>query len=86
MRHPKNTFIPLDIQCFWCNGHMKRGTCRTGTAIENVTYFCEECGAVSHFAVSDRVKISSIEVEYKASEPVRNQETKAQGLPKEARA
>lgn len=79
MSRPRNTFIPLDIQCFWCNGHMKRGTCHTGTAIENVTYFCEDCGAVSHFAVSDRVKISSIEVEYKASKPVCNQETKPQG-------
>lgn len=48
---------------------MKRGTCRTGTAIEHVTYFCEDCGAVSHFAVSDKQKISSIEVEYKSADP-----------------
>ena len=69
MSRPRNTFIPNDIQCFWCNGHMKIGTCRIGSGVENVTYFCEECGAVSHFAVSDRGKISTIEVEYKASEP-----------------
>ena len=79
MSAPIKTFIPLDIQCFWCNGHMKRGTCRTGFGIDTVTYFCEDCGAVSHFAVSDRVKISSIEVEYKASEPMCNQKTKPQG-------
>ena len=76
---PRKTFIPNEIQCFWCNGHMKIGTCRTGSGIENVTYFCEDCGAVSHFAASDRWKISAIEVEYKASEPVRHQETKPQG-------
>ena len=79
MSRPRKTFIPLDIQCFWCNGHMKIGASGAGSGVENVTYFCEECGAVSHFAVSDRVKISSIEVEYKGSEPVCNQETKPQG-------
>lgn len=69
MIRPRNTFIPRDTQCFWCNGHMKIGTCRTGPGIEHVTYFCAECGAVSHFAVSDKQKISSIEVEYKSSDP-----------------
>ena len=69
MSAPRKTFIPLDIQCFWCNGHMKRGTCCTGSGIEHVTYFCEGCGAVSHFAVSDKQRISSIEVEYKSVDP-----------------
>lgn len=69
MPAPRKTFIPNEIQCFWCNGLMKRGTCRTGTAIETVTYFCEDCGAVSHFAVSDKQKISSIAVEYKSADP-----------------
>lgn len=69
MLTPRKTFIPADIQCFWCNGRMKRGTCRTGTAIEHVTYFCEDCGAVSHFAVSDKQRISSIAVEYKSVDP-----------------
>lgn len=69
MSRPRKTFIPLDIQCFWCNGHMKRGTCRTDSSIETATYFCEDCGAVSHFAVSDKQRISSIAVEYKSVDP-----------------
>ncbi len=39
----RNTFIPLDIQCFWCNGKMDRGTTITGT-LNCVTYFCKQCG------------------------------------------
>ncbi len=58
-------FIPLDIQCFWCNGQMERGTVRVGT-FTSATYFCKQCGGVSHFAVNDKQKISSIEVEYKS--------------------
>ncbi len=61
----RNTFIPLDIQCFWCNGQMDRGTVVSGT-LNCVTYFCKQCGGVSHFAVNDKQKISSIEVEYKS--------------------
>lgn len=45
---------------------MKRGTNYTSTTINCVTYFCEDCGAVSHFAVNHKQKISSIEVEYKS--------------------
>lgn len=59
------TFIPEDIQCFWCNGHMERGATSIGT-ITCATYFCKRCGGVSHFAVNDKQKISSIEVEYKS--------------------
>lgn len=59
----RNTFIPLDIQCFWCNGHMERGITTYGE-LNCVTYFCKRCGGVSHFAVNDRQKISSIEVKY----------------------
>lgn len=61
----KNTFIPLNIQCFWCNGKMERGTVLSST-LSCATYFCKQCGGVSHFAVNDKKKISSIEVEYKS--------------------
>jgi len=64
MNH-RNTFIPLDVQCFWCNGQMDRGTVISG-ALNCVTYFCKRCGGVAHFAVNDKQKISSIEVEYKS--------------------
>ena len=62
----RNTFIPLDIQCFWCNGQMERGTVISSGTLSCVTYFCKQCGGVSHFAVNDKQKISSIEVEYKS--------------------
>ena len=61
----RNAFIPLEIQCFWCNGQMERGTVHSGT-LNCVTYFCNRCGGVSHFAVNDKQKITSIEVEYKS--------------------
>ena len=64
----RRTFIPHGIQCFWCNGHMKSGTVYTGSALNHVTYFCEDCGAVSHFAVNDKQRISSIEVEYRSQD------------------
>lgn len=63
------SFIPNDIQCFWCCGHMKRGTCFSSFTINHVTYFCEDCGAVSHFAVNHKQKITAIEVEYKSDQP-----------------
>ena len=63
----RNTYIPLDIQCFWCNGQMKRGTAISGE-LNCVTYFCKRCGGVSHFAVNDKQKISCIEVEYKSQD------------------
>ena len=62
----RNTFIPLDIKCFWCNGQMERGTVVSSCTLNCVTYFCKQCGGVSHFAVNDKQKISSIEVEYKS--------------------
>lgn len=61
----RNAFIPLEIQCFWCNGQMERVTLYSGT-LNCVTYFCKQCGGVSHFAVNDKQKITSIEVEYKS--------------------
>lgn len=61
------TFIPAEIQCFWCNGTMRRGTNFSSFSINHVTYFCDDCGAVSHFAMNHKCKISSIEVEYKTT-------------------
>ena len=58
------TYIPLNIQCFWCNGQMKRGVSHSGSDFEHATYFCQDCGAVSHFAVNHKVPIDSISVEY----------------------
>ena len=60
----RGIFIPKDIQCFWCNGHMKAGTVHLGSGVKQVTYFCESCGAVSNFAVNDERRIKSIEVKY----------------------
>lgn len=62
-------FIPEDIKCFWCNGWAKRGTSSMGGRVETVTYFCKDCGAISHFARNEKQKIDSIEVEYKSKEP-----------------
>ena len=60
-------FIPNDLQCFWCNGWMKRGTAHSGI-IDHVTYFCKDCGAVAHFAVNHEKRIDAIEVEYKTTQ------------------
>ena len=67
-REPTHTYIPLDIQCFWCNGEAKRGTASTSPYINSVTYFCKNCGSVAHFAVNHKQKICAIEVDYKSSE------------------
>lgn len=61
-------FVPLDMQCFWCNGRMRRGTAYSGSVIEHVTYFCKDCGAVAHFAVNHKKRIDLIEVEYKTTQ------------------
>lgn len=61
----RNTFIPLEIQCFWCNGQMERRMLTFDT-ITCVTYFCKQCGGVSHFAVDEKQKIKSIKVEYES--------------------
>ena len=61
-------FIPMYIQCFWCNGKMERGTTFSGPTLNHVTYFCKDCGAVSHFAMNYEKRISSIEVEYKSDQ------------------
>lgn len=63
----RTTYIPREIECFWCGKRMIRGTVFSSSSINHVSYFCEECGAVSHFAVHNNKKISSIEVEYKAT-------------------
>ena len=62
-------FIPSEIQCFWCNGRMERGTTFSSTSINHVSYFCKDCGAVSHFAVNNIRHIDSISVEYFTKEP-----------------
>lgn len=58
------SIIPLDIKCFWCDGQAKRGTCVSSTYVDHVTYFCENCGGVSHFAVGHKRNIKAIDVEY----------------------
>ncbi len=63
-------FIPTDMQCFWCGGKMERGTIFSSFSINHVTYFCKDCGAVSHFAMNHKCKISSIEVEYKTTDKI----------------
>lgn len=57
--------IPREIECFWCGKRMLRGTAFSGTSINHVSYFCESCGAFSHFAVNDKKKICGFEIEYK---------------------
>ena len=58
-------YIPSEIECIWCGGRMRRGTAFSSPSINHVTYFCVSCGAVVHFAVNHKKKISGIEVEYK---------------------
>lgn len=61
----RRTFIPNEIQCFWCNGRMNRSSTLSGE-LSYVTYFCVHCGAVSHFAVHDKKRISNIEIKYES--------------------
>lgn len=63
-------YIPSDIKCFWCNGHMKeRGVTKTGAGINHITYFCSDCGGIAHFAVDieRNSKIESFEIKYNRS-------------------
>ena len=64
-------YIPLNMQCFWCNGNMNRGSCHDGR-LSHVTYFCKDCGAVAHFAKNSTQKIDSIEVQYYSKEAPSN--------------
>jgi len=45
-------YIPSDIKCFWCNSHMReKGVTAMGSDINHITYFCDQCGGIAHFAV-----------------------------------
>lgn len=62
----KNTFIPLEAQCFWCKGQTERVTIYLSGTLNYVTYLCKRCGGISQFVVNDRQAISDVEVEYKS--------------------
>lgn len=47
-------YVPADIQCFWCNGHMQqKGTTCMGSGLNYISYFCKDCGGIAHFAKED---------------------------------
>lgn len=50
----KNNYIPSDIKCFWCNGHMRQqGVIAAGSGLNYINYFCQDCGGIAHFAKED---------------------------------
>lgn len=60
-------YIPSDIKCFWCNGHMReKGATKMGAGINHISYFCDQCGGIAHFAVDTEQdsKIKSFEIRY----------------------
>ena len=41
-------YVPADIQCFWCNGHMQeKGATCMGSDLNCVSYFCKDCGGIA---------------------------------------
>ena len=63
-------YIPSDIKCFWCNGHMREnGVTAMGSGINHITYFCADCGGIAHFVVDTErgSKIKSFEIKYNRS-------------------
>jgi len=65
-----SNYIPSDIKCFWCNGHMReRGATAMGAGVNHITYFCDDCGGIAHFAVDTErnSKIKSFEIKYNRS-------------------
>lgn len=47
----------------------ERGVTRIGTGINDITYFCDQCGGIAHFAVDTErdSKIKSFEIKYNRS-------------------
>lgn len=66
----KSNYIPSDIKCFWCNGHMQEhGATAMGAGMNYITYFCNDCGGIAHFAVDTErdTRIESFEIKYNRS-------------------
>ena len=62
-------YVPADIQCFWCNGHMQeKGATCMGSGLNCVSYFCKDCGGIAHFARHDDRTIKTFTIGYDMSE------------------
>ena len=64
-----NNYIPATIKCFWCNGKMTiGGPTHMGSGLNNISYFCCNCGGIAHFACYDDRNIKTFTVNYNTSE------------------
>lgn len=73
-------YVPADIQCFWCNGHMQqKGATSMGSGLNYISYFCKDCGGIAHFARHDDRNIKTFTINYcmgeKANRKTSNEET-----------
>lgn len=61
-----HNYIPATIKCFWCNGKMTvGGPSRMGSGLNEISYFCCDCGGIAHFArYEDKQSIKTFKVEY----------------------
>lgn len=57
-------YIPAEIQCFWCNGHMREKGVTYSSDLDCVSYFCDDCGGIAHFARHDNKAIKSFTIRY----------------------
>jgi len=69
-------YVPADIQCFWCNGHMRqKGVTCMGSGLNCVSYFCKDCGGIAHFARHDNKYIEDFTTKYNFTEEKKSNET-----------
>lgn len=60
-----NNYIPREMKCFWCNGHMEiGGPSYLGSGLNSINYFCKDCGGVAIFARDADRLISSFEINF----------------------
>lgn len=61
--------IPNTCDCIWCGSIMERkGPSYFGSGTNSFTMWCNNCGAIAHFARNSSRKISSFNIEYKCDE------------------
>lgn len=57
--------IPTECICFYCGSTMERGFVSMGSGVNEVTYWCPKCGALSiHAKDSSNRKINEFSITY----------------------
>lgn len=57
--------IPSECNCIWCGSKMERGSLVMGSGVNEITYWCNKCGAVViHARSSSDRKINECSIKY----------------------